>query len=45
MPSSNSSWFTQSAVEWMASASIEPEPVQAAAANLETAMPKLAPRA
>jgi hypothetical protein len=33
------------AVEWMASANMEPDPVQAAAANFATAMPKFAPSA
>jgi hypothetical protein len=37
--------LAQSAVEWIASASIEPEPVQNAATYFATAMPKLAPSA
>jgi hypothetical protein len=42
MPISNRPWLAQSANEWIASASMAPEPVKTAAANLAVAMPPLA---
>jgi hypothetical protein len=45
MPRRRRSWLPQSAVEWTASASIELDPVIAAAAYLVTAMARFAPSA
>ena len=44
-PSSSRPWLPESATEWMASASIEAEPVMTKPTSLATAMPGLASRA
>src|SRR6185312_3883503 len=44
-PSRSSPWLPESATEWMASASIDEDPVRKKAMNLVTAMPRLAARA
>src|SRR5512134_3716426 len=44
-PTRSSNWFAQSAKEWIASASIAPEPVYQAAAPFEIAIPPFAPNA
>ena len=41
-PTSSSAWLPASATEWIASASIEADPVSANATNLVTAMPVFA---
>src|SRR5690606_33629767 len=41
-PSISSSWFPESATEWIASASIEADPESAHAMNFATAMPRFA---
>ena len=45
MPTSSSTWLAVSTSEWMPSASIADEPVTNAAANLVTAMARLAANA
>jgi hypothetical protein len=45
MPSSSRPWFAQSAYEWIASASIDDEPVYTAPAVLAIAIRKFAPSA
>ena len=44
-PISSSTWFAESATEWIASESIELDPVKPHATNFATAMPRFAPSA
>ena len=44
-PTSSSAWFPVSAIEWIASASIDVEAVSSQANSLVTAIPRLASKA